>query len=145
MLLRIIATALAATSLSACATNPATGRQEIALGKESDTQVRQEMGLYDDPELQRYISSIGLRLAKVSERPNLPWQFAVVDQAAVNAFALPGGFIYVTRGILPYLDSEAELAGVLGHEIGHVTARHAAQQYTRQIGGTVGLIALGVF
>jgi predicted Zn-dependent protease len=146
--------AIAAATLSACATNPATGRrevtllseaQEIALGKESDAQIRQEMGLYDDPELQRYVSGIGLRLAKLSERPNLPWQFAVVDQPAVNAFALPGGYIYVTRGILPYLDSEAELAGVLGHEIGHVTARHAAQQYTRQIGGTVGLIALGAF
>jgi len=153
MLLRLCAAALAAATVSACATNPATGRreitlmseaQEIALGKESDAQVRQEMGLYDDPDLQRYVTGIGLRLAKLSERPNLPWQFAVVDQAAVNAFALPGGFIYVTRGILPYLDSEAELAGVLGHEIGHVTARHAAQQYTRQIGGTAGLIALGV-
>jgi predicted Zn-dependent protease len=151
---QLIAAALAAAMLSACATNPATGRrevtlmseaQEIALGKESDAQIRQEMGLYDDPELQRYVSGIGLRLAKLSERPNLPWQFAVVDQPAINAFALPGGYIYVTRGILPYLDSEAELAGVLGHEIGHVTARHAAQQYTRQIGGTVGLIALGVF
>ena len=119
--------------------------QEISIGKESDGQIRQEMGLYDDPELQRYVSDIGLRLARLSERPNLPWQFAVVDQPAVNAFALPGGFIYVTRGILPFLDDEAELAGVLGHEIGHVTARHAAQQYTRQIGGTVGLIALGVF
>ena len=130
------ALACALTTLVGCATNPATGRreitlmseaQEIALGKESDAQVRQEMGLYDDPDLQRYVSGIGLRLAKLSERPNLPWQFAVVDQAAVNAFALPGGFIYVTRGILPYLDSEAELAGVLGHEIGHVTARHSAQ------------------
>ena|SRR5688572_28757453 len=154
MLIRLTAAALAAATLSSCATNPATGRreitlmseaQEIALGKESDGQIRQEMGLYDDPELQRYVSDIGLRLARLSERPNLPWQFAVVDQAAVNAFALPGGFIYLTRGILPYLDTEAELAGVLGHEIVHVTARHAAQQYTRQIGGTVGLIALGVF
>ena len=148
------ALACALITLVGCATNPATGRrevslmseaQEIALGKESDAQVRQEMGLYDDPDLQQYVSRIGLRLAKLSERPNLPWQFAVVDQPAVNAFALPGGFIYVTRGILPYLDSEAELAGVLGHEIGHVTARHSAQQYTRQIGGTLGLIALGVF
>jgi predicted Zn-dependent protease len=154
MVVRIAATALAVSALAACATNPATGRrevtlmseaQEISLGKESDGQIRQEMGLYEDAELQRYVSDIGLRLAKLSERPNLPWQFAVVDQAAVNAFALPGGYIYVTRGILPYLDSEAELAGVLGHEIGHVTARHAAQQYTRQVGGTVGLIALGVF
>src|SRR5687768_15083045 len=151
MLLRVIAAASVAATLSACATNPATGRreitlmseaQEIALGKEADAQIRQEMGVYEDADLQRYVSGIGLRLAKVSERPNLPWQFAVVDQAAINAFALPGGFIYLTRGILPYLDTEAELAGVLGHEIGHVTARHAAQQYTRQIGGTVGLIAL---
>jgi predicted Zn-dependent protease len=154
MLPRLIAATFVAAMLGSCATNPATGRreitlmseaQEIALGKESDAQIRQEMGLYEDADLQRYVSTIGLRLAKLSERPNLPWQFAVVDQPAVNAFALPGGFIYVTRGILPYLDDEAELAGVLGHEIGHVTARHAAQQYTRQIGGTVGLIALGVF
>jgi predicted Zn-dependent protease len=141
-------------TVAAWATNPATGRreitlmseaQEIALGKESDAQVRQEMGLYNDPDLQRYVSDIGLRLARLSERPGLPWQFAVVDQPAVNAFALPGGFIYLTRGILPFLENEAELAGVLGHEIGHVTARHSAQQYTRMIGGQVGLIALGVF
>jgi predicted Zn-dependent protease len=154
MQLRAVLAAVVLATMAACATNPATGRrevtlmseaQEISLGKESDAQIRQEMGLYDDPELQRYVSDIGQRLAKLSERPTLPWQFAVVDQPAVNAFALPGGFIYVTRGILPYLDDEAELAGVLGHEIGHVTARHAAQQYTRQIGGTVGLIALGVF
>jgi predicted Zn-dependent protease len=154
MLPRLIAATFVAAMLASCATNPATGRreislmseaQEIALGKESDAQIRQEMGLYEDADLQRYVSTIGLRLAKLSERPNLPWQFAVVDQPAVNAFALPGGFIYVTRGILPYLDDEAELAGVLGHEIGHVTARHSAQQYTRQIGGAVGLIALGVF
>jgi predicted Zn-dependent protease len=154
MHLRVVLAAVVLATIGACATNPATGRrevtlmseaQEISLGKESDGQIRQEMGLYEDADLQRYVSDIGLRLAKLSERPNLPWQFAVVDQPAVNAFALPGGYIYVTRGILPYLDSEAELAGVLGHEIGHVTARHAAQQYTRQIGGTVGLIALGVF
>ena len=139
---------------SACATNPVTGRrevslmsesQEIALGKDSDAQIRQEMGIYEAPELQRYVSDIGLRMAKLSQRPSLPWQFTVVDQPAINAFALPGGFIYLTRGILPFLDDEAELAGVLGHEIGHVTARHSAQQYTRAIGGQVGLVALGVF
>jgi predicted Zn-dependent protease len=138
----------------ACATNPVTGKrelslmseaQEVAIGKESDAQIRQEMGVYDDPELQKYVSDIGLRMAKQSERPALPWQFTVVDQPAINAFALPGGFIYITRGILPFLDSEAELAGVIGHEIGHVTARHGAQQYTRSIGGQIGLVALGVF
>jgi predicted Zn-dependent protease len=81
----------------------------------------------------------------VSERPNLPWHYSVVDVPAVNAFALPGGYIYITRGILPFLNDEAQLAGVLGHETGHVTARHAAQQYTRAVGGTVGLVALGIF
>jgi predicted Zn-dependent protease len=137
-----------------CATNPATGRreftlmseaQEVGIGRESDPQIKAEMGVYDDPELQKYVSDIGLRLAKLSERPNLPWQFTVVDQPAINAFAVPGGFIYVTRGILPFLADEAELAGVLGHEIGHVTARHSAQQYTRSLGGALGLTALGVF
>jgi predicted Zn-dependent protease len=86
-----------------------------------------------------------LKLAQLSERPNLPWHYAVVDVPAVNAFALPGGYIYITRGILPFLNDEAQLAGVLGHETGHVTARHAAQQYTRAVGGTVGLVALGIF
>ena len=140
--------------VTACATNPVTGRreftlmseaQEIALGRESDAQIKAEMGVYNDPELQRYVSEIGLRLAKLSERPELPWQFTVVDQPAINAFALPGGFIYLTRGILPFLDDEAELAGVLGHEIGHVTARHSVQQYTRSLGGQIGLTALGIF
>ena len=139
---------------AACATNPATGRrqislmseaQEISIGQEQDLLVKKEMGLYNDPALQQYVSDIGMRLAKLSERPSLPWHFAVVDQPAVNAFALPGGYIYITRGILPFLDNEAELAGVLGHEIGHVTARHAAQQYTRSVGGQIGLVALGIF
>ena len=140
--------------VAACATNPVTGEreftlmsesQEIAMGRESDAQVRAEMGVYADPELTKYISDIGLRLAKLSERPNLPWQFTVVDQPAINAFALPGGFIYITRGILPFLDNEAELAGVIGHEIGHVTARHSVRQYTRTVGGVAALGALGVF
>src|SRR5262245_31489911 len=119
--------------------------QEIAMGRQTDAQIRAEMGVSDDPALAKYVSDIGLRLAKLSERPSLPWQFTVVDQPAINAFALPGGFIYVTRGILPFLDDEAELAGVLGHEIGHVTARHSVQQYTRAVSGAVGLGALGVF
>jgi len=133
----------------ACATNPATGQhefslmsedKEIELGHEQDAQVRKEMGVYGDQALQQYINDVGLKLAQVSERPNLPWHFTVVDTPAINAFALPGGYIYITRGILPFLDDEAQLAGVMGHEIGHVTARHAARQYSRTTASQVGLI-----
>ena len=92
------------------------------------------MGVYDDRALQEYVTDVGMQLAQNSERPNLPWHFTVVDVPAINAFALPGGYIYITRGILPFLDDEAQLAGVLGHEIGHVTARHAAQQYSKSTG-----------
>lgn len=139
---------------AACATNPVTGKrelaliseaQEIAMGQQADAEVRREMGVYDNPELQRYVEEIGFKLARLSHRPNLPWQFTVVDHPAVNAFAIPGGFIYITRGILPYLNDEAELVSVLGHEIGHVTARHSVQQASRAMGGQIGLIALGVF
>src|SRR5678816_3876036 len=145
---------VALVAVFACATNPATGKrqfnlmseaQEISAGQEADAQVKKEMGLYNDPNLQEYVSTIGLKLAQLSERPNLPWHYTVVDAPAINAFALPGGYIYITRGILPFLNDEAQLAGVLGHETGHVTARHAAQQYTRAVGGTVGLVALGIF
>jgi predicted Zn-dependent protease len=148
-----VITSLALT-LGACATNPATGEkefslmseaQEIELGKQMDAEVRREMGLYEDPELQRYVETIGMKLARASERPSLPWHFAVVDEPAVNAFALPGGYIYVTRGILPFLDNEAQLAGVLGHEIGHVTARHSAQQYTKATTAGIGVTLLSIF
>jgi predicted Zn-dependent protease len=139
---------------AACATNPVTGKrqmtllseaEEIAIGQQQDAEIRREMGVYDDPELQRYVSDIGQQLARVSHRPNLPWTFTIVDSPAINAFALPGGYIYLTRGILAYLDDEAELAGVLGHEIGHVTARHAAQAYTRQAQAGIGLAILSIF
>ena len=151
---RSAAAVLVLASLAACATNPVTGErefslmseaQEIQLGREMDVQVRQEMGVYDDPELQRYVERIGMQLAKASERPNLPWHFAVVDEPAINAFALPGGYIYLTRGILPFLDNEAQLAGVLGHEIGHVTARHSAQQYTQATSAGLGVALLSIF
>src|SRR4026209_2117990 len=138
----------------ACATNPATGKrqfnlmseaQEISAGQEADAQVKKEMGIYNDPNLQEYVSSIGLKLAQLSERPNLPWHYSVVDVPAINAFALPGGYIYITRGILPFLNDEAELAGVLGHEIGHVTARHSAQQYTKATPAGLGVQLLSIF
>ena len=139
---------------AACATNPVTGKrqmsllseaEELAIGQQQDAEIRREMGVYDDVELQRYVNDIGQQLARVSHRPNLPWSFTVVDNPAINAFALPGGYVYLTRGILAYLDDEAELAGVLGHEIGHVTARHAAQAYTRQAQAGIGLTILSIF
>jgi predicted Zn-dependent protease len=152
--MRILPALLAALLMAACATNPVTGKrelsfmseaQEISVGRELDAQVRQEMGLYENDELQRYVQELGMRLARSSQRPNLPWSFAVLDSPAVNAFALPGGFIYITRGILPYLDNEAQLVGVLGHEIGHVTARHSAQQYTRGMGASLGVLVGSIF
>lgn len=139
---------------AACATNPVTGKsqmsllseaEELAIGQQQDAEIRREMGVYDDPALQSYVSEIGQELARTSHRPNLPWTFTIVDSPAINAFALPGGYIYVTRGILAYLDDESELAGVLGHEIGHVTARHAAQAYTRQAQAGLGLTILSIF
>ncbi len=146
--------ALVAVVAAACATNPATGArqimlvsesQEIAMGRDYDRQVVASIGLYPDSGLQRYIQQFGTRLAATSERPDLPWTFRVVDDPVVNAFALPGGFIYVTRGILAHLNSEAELAGVVGHEIGHVTARHSVSQMSKQqlaqLGLAVGAIA----
>jgi predicted Zn-dependent protease len=144
MKLRVAATRAMAVVAGAivvgCAVNPATGEreislvsesQEIAMGQEYDPQIVASMGLYPDSQVQRYVRDIGLRMAAQSERPELPWTFRVIDDPVVNAFAVPGGFIYVTRGIMGYMDNEAQLAAVLGHEIGHVTARHTAQQITR--------------
>jgi predicted Zn-dependent protease len=139
---------------AACATNPVTGKrqisfmnedQEIRTGQEMDAEVRREMGIYQDEALQKYVEDVGMKLAHESQRPNLPWHFTIVDSAAVNAFALPGGYIYITRGILPYLNNEAQLAGVLGHEIGHVAARHSAQQYTRQAATSAGVLVASIF
>ncbi|HEX5386809.1 MAG TPA: M48 family metalloprotease [Gemmatimonadales bacterium] len=138
-----VRTAFAAAALAtvACATNPVTGKselslisesQEIEMGKEAAQQVQQSIGFYDDPALQSYVSQIGLKMAHASERPQLPWEFHVVNDASVNAFALPGGFIYVTRGLMGAISNEAELATVVGHEIGHVTNRHTVQQISKQ-------------
>src|SRR5690606_33053344 len=94
--------------------------------------------------LQAYVNEVGQKLARQSHRSNLQWTFTVLDSPEVNAFALPGGYVYVTRGIMAHLDSEAELAGVIGHEIGHVTARHGAQRATRQQNAGLGVLAATV-
>ena len=132
---------LLAAFAAGCATNPVTGRSELALvseaqeiqmGQEYAEQVKAQIGLYNDPALQAYVAQLGRRLAAESERPQIPWQFHVVDDAAINAFALPGGPVFITRGILTHMNSEAELVSVLGHEIGHITARHSVQQMSQQ-------------
>jgi predicted Zn-dependent protease len=137
-----------------CAKNPVTGgrqlaliseSQEIAMGQESDPQVVAEFGKVEDPALQEYFSRVSMELAKISHRPDLPWKFTIVDSPVVNAFAVPGGFIYLTRGILAHMNNEAEMAGVVGHEIGHVTARHSVTQLSQQQLMGLGLVLGSVF
>jgi predicted Zn-dependent protease len=137
-----------------CAMNPVSGgpelmllseSEEIQLGKQTDLQVRKQYGVYEDQKLNAYLNDMCQRLAKVSHRPNLPYKFETVDASAVNAFAVPGGYVYFTRGILANLNSEAELAGVMGHELGHITARHSAQQYSRAQLAQFGLVVGGLF
>jgi len=133
-----------------CATNPVTGESdlvlmsedtEIRVGRQSHPDVIKQYGRYDMPTLQARVQQVGERLAANSHRSNLIYRFTVLDSPEVNAFALPGGYIYVTRGLLAYLNSEAELAAVLGHEIGHVTARHAVrQQSAATVAGVVGSV-----
>ncbi len=141
--------ALAGTlSLCGCVTNPVTGQREISVlspqdeaqaGEQGAAQVEATMGLVEDAALSGYVRAIGERLAAHSPRKDTSYRFHVVDDPTPNAFALPGGYIYVTRGLLALTNSEDELAGVIGHEIGHVAARHAAQRQTRATG--VGLLA----
>ena len=134
--------------LVSCAINPATGErqftlmsegQEIQMGRDADPDIVASMGLYPNESLQAYVQDIGGQLAARSERPDLPWTFRVLDDPLINAFALPGGYIYVTRGIMAHFESEAELAGVLGHEIGHVTARHSVSRISKTQLATIGL------
>ncbi len=116
-------------------------KQEIAMGQQSDPEIVSFFGIYDDPELQRFIQEKGQQMAKISHRSGLNYEFKIVDSPVVNAFAVPGGYVYFTRGILAHFNNEAEFAGVLGHEIGHITARHSAKQYSKQMLAQVGLIA----
>lgn len=156
-LIPLLLTVSAASFTSSCATNPVTGTPdvvfikestEINIGKENDPKIREKFGVCDNPELQAYVERIGQKLAAQSHRPGLEYHFTVLDSPEVNAFALPGGYIYITRGILAFINSEAELAAVLGHEIGHVTARHGVRQHsaataTGMVGAIIG-VATGV-
>ncbi|NIO16175.1 MAG: M48 family metalloprotease [Deltaproteobacteria bacterium] len=141
---------------SGCAVNPVTGKtefhlvsvteeEEIELGRKSYVPiVQQEGGFYRDQRLEGYVQSVGDRLAKVSHRPGLPYTFRVLNSSVPNAFALPGGFIVINRGLLVGLSSEGELAGVLGHEIGHATARHSVAAYQRALGLNIALLGVAV-
>jgi predicted Zn-dependent protease len=140
--------------LASCATNPVTGgqdfvlvteAQELRIGRQVDAQVKQRYALYDAHGMQAYVEDIGQRLAKASHRPGISYRFVVIDSADVNAFALPGGYVYISRGILPYLNSEAELAGVIGHEIGHVTARHSVQRLSAAQGAQIVVSVAQIF
>lgn len=150
---RVFLVALALSVLAGCGTNvvnPVTGetersvmdeRTELAEGKKAHEQVKQEYGVYNNPRLQAYVNEVGQKLAAQSHRANIPWTFTVLDSPEINAFALPGGYVYITRGIMAYMESEADMAGVIGHEIGHVTARHGAQRATRQQNAGLGVFA----
>ena len=140
--------------LAACTSNPATGgnsvsvllspEQERQIGAREHPRLVAEMGgAYRDPALQAYVTAIGLKLVRVSETPAAPYTFTIIDSDAVNAFALPGGYVHVTRGLLALADSEAELAGVLAHEIAHIVARHPAQRYNRTLTVGLGAAVLG--
>ena len=126
--------------LANCSVNPVTGKQdfvmisenqEIQMGREYNAQILKQSPRYQDQNLQEYVQSIGESLASKSHRPNLIYRFTVIDSPDINAFALPGGYIFINRGLMAYLSSEEELAAVLGHEIGHVTARHSVRQYSQ--------------
>lgn len=144
-------------SLTACSTNAATGRsqfaglmspqQEVQVGASEHEKIVKQFGLYDNAKITSYVNNIGARIAKDTERPDVKYKFFVLDSPIVNAFALPGGYVYISRGLLALANSEAEVAGVLAHEVGHITARHSAERYSHgvltSLGAAVASAAIG--
>ncbi len=136
-----------------CAVNPVTQKREImlfsdqdevAMGKQGHDAVLIQFGEYDDPSLQRYIDQVGQKIAQVCHRKDLPHHYMVVDSAVLNAFALPGGYVYINRGLLAHLNSEAQVASVLGHETGHITGRHGVKKYQKAMGAQLVLLGVAV-
>ncbi len=155
LLLSLVLPLVLPLALAGCETSPATGRtiftagltpqDEARIGREEHVKVLAEFGgAYEDPQLNTYVSSLGRLIARTSELPGLDYTFTIIDSPIVNAFALPGGYVYVTRGLLALADSEAELAGVLAHEIGHITARHTAERYGRTVAASATALAVGL-
>ncbi|MEX0738314.1 MAG: M48 family metalloprotease [Pseudohongiella sp.] len=158
---RLILVMLAvAAGLQACAVNPATGQpnlvlmsesRELEIGHEEHEKVLASMRVVEDQRLNDYVNEVGQRVAQGSHRSDLDYTFTVIDSPEINAFALPGGFVYINRGLMLYLKTEDELAAVLAHEVGHITARHAIQQQARgrlgsaaaTVGGVVAAVATG--
>lgn len=152
--MRLIVITLLLTLLEGCAQNPVTGNtdfvmmsegQELALGRQADEQVKKQYQVYPSKPLQDYVNAVGQKIARKSHRPDLQYHFTVLDSSEINAFALPGGYVYITRGIMAYLNSEAELAAVLGHEIGHVTSRHGVRQQSAAQATNIGLTIASIF
>jgi len=136
----------ATLALTACSTNPVTGEkdfsliskeQEVQMGRQAHQDILKKQRAYNNATLQAYVNSLGQQLASKSHRNNIRYTFTVLDDPNVNAFALPGGYVYITTGLMAYLNSEGELAGVLGHEIGHITARHGVQQASRGMAASI--------
>lgn len=135
--------------MNACSTNPVTGKkdvmfisedQELAMGQQSDPQIVAQFGLYENAAMQRFIQEKGKQMAAVSHRSDIPYEFKILDSPVINAFAVPGGYVYFTRGIMAHFNNEAQFAGVLGHEIGHVAARHSAKQQSKAMLAQLGLV-----
>ncbi|MDD4756287.1 MAG: M48 family metallopeptidase, partial [Prolixibacteraceae bacterium] len=146
---KLLLVLLAVLLVPSCAVNPVTGKkqlmlmseaQEVELGTQYDPQVISTFGEYQDQELLSFVQGVTAEMGTISHRPKLEYHIKILDSPVVNAFAVPGGYIYLTRGILAQLNNEAELIGVIGHEMGHITARHSASQQTKQQLGTLLLI-----
>jgi len=139
---RCAATLAALALVASCATNPATGERDVVFTSQKgeveqsrryDDEIIKYYGLYEDQAVQDYVSAVGQRVARNSDLPDMQWTFRVIDEGSINAFTTGGGFVYVHRGLLAYLNSEAELAAVLGHEIAHVTARHPVKGQSNSV------------
>jgi predicted Zn-dependent protease len=148
VILSAVIVAVLALVANSCATNPVTNRtefmllsrdDELAMGEATDPEILASYGEYEDAGLAAYLGALGKRLGAVSHQPDIPYTVKVLDSPVVNAFAVPGGYVYLTRGILAYLNDEAELAGVISHEVGHIAARHSAQQYSKAQAAQLGL------
>ncbi|PCJ00243.1 MAG: peptidase M48 family protein [Alphaproteobacteria bacterium] len=143
---------LSMQAVTGCSTNPATGdnqftalmspQQEVQVGAQEHAKILKQFGVYKDKELQNYVSNVGKKVVQYTERPEVDYKFFLLDSPVVNAFALPGGYIYMTRGLLALANSEAEMASVLAHETGHITGRHSAERYSRSVVTSLGAMIL---